>query len=281
VYALLGRFREAADLAEEQGDFRAALRYLLESPGLESALRAITLSEERVRDSGSAVQAHRRAAEALWHKGDYLSAAQHFQRAGDTERLSDCYLNAGQIADAIKSRPEISSAWLAAAREKTDAAVRRLVREGDSLEAIRLVRGVVDSLGARGNEECIRLEMLRLDDILHSLVRSARASLTEEARSAATGAEVFRRWSAVEEAAGNFLEAGIQAELGHDYVTAALMFEKAGAYPNVCTERCCCVAVVEKAMLSHAALPLATVPILYAMPGHCPVFHVLSVSKNQ
>ena len=230
VYALLGRFREAADLAEEQGDFRSALRYLLESPGLEAARRAITLSEERLRDSGSAVQAHRRAAEAFCHQGDYLSAAEHFKRAGDAERLSDCYLNAGRIADAIKSRPGISSAWLAVAREKTDDAVRQFGRKGDSLEAIRFIRGVVDSLGSKGDEECLHIEAVRLEEILSSMVRTARASLTQEARGAAAGTEVFRRWSAVEEAAGNFLEAGIQAELGHDYVTAALMFEKAGAY---------------------------------------------------
>ncbi len=33
VHALLGRFRDAADLAEQQGDPRAALRYLLQCPG--------------------------------------------------------------------------------------------------------------------------------------------------------------------------------------------------------------------------------------------------------
>jgi molecular chaperone DnaK len=198
VYALLSRFREAADLAEEQGDFRSALRYLLESPGLEAARRAITLSEERLRDSGSAVQAHRRAAEAFCHQGDYLSAAEHFKRAGDAERLSDCYLNAGRIADAIKSRPGISSAWLAVAREKTDDAVRQFGRKGDSLEAIRFIRDVVDSLGSKGDEECLHIEALRLEEILSSMVRTARASLTQEARGAA--------------------------------VTAALMFEKAGAY---------------------------------------------------
>ena len=230
VHWLLGRYSEAASIAEERGDYRSALRYLLESPGLEAALRAIALSEERVRDPESAIQAHRHAAETLWHQGNHMGAAEHFEKAGDLDRLSDCYLSAGRIADAIKSRVEITSAWLTIARDKTDNAVRHLVETGNPLEAIRLLHGAADSLRAKANADSIHTEAARLEDILRNLVRTARASLTEEARGAAPGAEVFRRWSAVEEAAGNFLEAGIQAEFGHDYLTATMMFEKAGAY---------------------------------------------------
>jgi molecular chaperone DnaK len=230
VYALLGRFRDAADIAEQHGDFRTALRYLLQCPGTEAARQAVTLSEERVHDPELVVQAHHHAGEAFYQDADYATAAEHFQKANSPLRLSDCYLLMGRIPDSVKSRPEISPAWLAAVREKADPMLREFVERGASLEAIRLIRGTAESLRAKDNEEFIRSEAARLEDILRSLVRTARASLTEESRSALPGAEVFRRWSTIEEAAGNFLEAGIQAEFAQDYVTAALMFEKAGAF---------------------------------------------------
>lgn len=230
VHALLGRFRDAADIAEQHGDARTALRYLLQCPGTEAARRAVTLSEEQIHDSQLAIKAHDHAGEAFYQDGDYGTAAEHFQRANNPVRLSDCYLFMGRIPDAIKSRPEISPAWLAIVREKTDHLLREFLQQGASLEAIRLVRGTAESLRVKDNEDYVRSEAARLDDILSNLVRTARASLTEEARNAAPGAAVFRRWSAIEEAAGNFLEAGMQAEFGQDYVTAALMFEKAGAF---------------------------------------------------
>jgi molecular chaperone DnaK len=230
VHALLGRFRDAADIAERHGDPRAALRYLLQCPGTDAARRAVTLSEGQVHDSALAVKAHHHAGEAFFQDADYVTAAEHFQKANDPFRLSDCYLLVGRIPDAIKWRPEVSPAWFATVREKADYMLREFVQVGASLEAIRLVCGTVELLRTKNIGEYIRSEVVRLEGILGSLVRTARASLTEESRNAGPGAEVFRRWSAIEEAAGNFLEAGIQAEFGQDYVTAELMFEKAGAF---------------------------------------------------
>lgn len=229
VHALVGQFRHAADIAEQQGDTRAALRYLLQCAGTEPARRAVALSE-KVPDPELAINAHKHAAEAFYREGDYLTAAEHFQEANDTLRLSDCYLRTSRIPEAIKMRPEIPRAWLATVRETMDHMLREFVQRGASLEAIRLVRGIADSLRNKGNEEYFCTELARLEGILQSLVRTARASLTEESRNAGPGADVFRRWSAMEEAAGNFLEAGIQAEFAQDYVTATLMFEKAGAF---------------------------------------------------
>jgi molecular chaperone DnaK len=84
VHAILGRYGEAAEIAEEDGDFRSALRYLLESPGLDAARRAITLSEQRVPDPEYTIRAHRRAGDALWQQREYLTAAGRF---GAHERL--------------------------------------------------------------------------------------------------------------------------------------------------------------------------------------------------
>jgi molecular chaperone DnaK len=175
-------------------------------------------------------KAHENAGEAFYQEGSYLAAAEHFQKANNALRLSDSYLMAGRIAEAVNTRPDVLPTWLATVRERADQMLRELVQRGTSLEGIRLVRGMADSLRDKGNEEHICTELARLEDILRSLVRTARASLTEESRGAAPGGEVFRRWSALEEAAGNFLEAGIQAEFAQDYVTASLMFEKAGAF---------------------------------------------------
>jgi molecular chaperone DnaK len=230
VHALLGRFHEAADIAEQCGDSRVAVRYLLQCPGTEAARRAVTLSEGRAYDPELAIKAHHHAGEAFFQERDYITAAEHFQKGNDPLRLSDCYLLMERISDAIKSRPEISPAWLATVREKADHMLRDFTQRGASLEAIRLISRTSEALRAKDGKEYLQGEAARFDEILNSLIRTARASLTEESRSAAPGAEVFRRWSAIEEAAGNFLEAGIQAEFAQDYVTATLMFEKAGAF---------------------------------------------------
>jgi molecular chaperone DnaK len=212
VHALLGRFHDAANIAEQHGDLRIALRYVLQCSGTEAARQAVTLYEERVRDPQWAVKVHQFAGEAFYQEGSYATAAEHFHKANDAARLSDCYLKVGRIADAIKLRPEIAPPWLAEVRDKTDQILREFVQRGASLEAIRLECGIAESLRDKGTDECIGTELARLEDILRALVRTARASLVEESRNAAPGAEVFRRWSALEEAAGNFLEAGIQAE---------------------------------------------------------------------
>lgn len=225
----------------------AELDYLLQCPGTEAACRAVKLSERLVHSPGVAIKAHNHAGEAFFQEADYVTAAEHFLKAKETFRASDCHLLLGRIPDALQLR-RVSPSWLATVRERTDLVLREFVQNGASLEAIRLVRGTATSLrgherivkslraenakslGTEDNEEYIRSEAARLEDILDSLVRTARTSLTEESRNAGPGAEVFRRWSAIEEAAGNFLEAGLQAESGQDYVTAALMFEEAGAF---------------------------------------------------
>jgi hypothetical protein len=169
-------------------------------------------------------------------------------RQDELPRIHEVHQLLGQLRDAadaalryLLQRPETEAAPRAVAlSEGQDQVLREFVQKGAWLEAIRLVRGTAESLRgkervakllrAEDNEEYIRSEVARLSSILGSLVRIARASLREESRNAGPGAEVFRRWSAIEEAAGNFLGAGLQAELGQDYVTAALMFEKAGAF---------------------------------------------------
>jgi tetratricopeptide (TPR) repeat protein len=177
-------------------------------------------------------------------------------RQDELPRIHEVHQLLGQLRDAadaalryLLQRPETEAAPRAVAlSEGQNQVLREFVQKGAWLEAIRLVRGTAESLRgkervakllraedakslrAEDNEEYIRSEVTCLEDILGSLVRIARASLREESRNARPGAEVFRRWSAIEEAVDNFLEAGLQAELGQDYVTAALMFEKAGAF---------------------------------------------------
>jgi tetratricopeptide (TPR) repeat protein len=233
---LLPRIREVHELLDAAD---AELTYLLRCPGTEAARRAVTLSEAWIHKPGLAIKAHHHAGEAFYQEADYVTAAEYFLKAKDPFRASDCYLLAGRIPDALRLR-QVSPAWLATVRERTDQVLREFIQKGASLEAIRLVLNTTESLSGaeryirakrtEDNEEYIRSEVARLKGILGSLVRTARASLTEESRNAGPGAEVFRRWSAIEEAAANFLEAGLQAELGQDYVTAALMFEEAGAF---------------------------------------------------
>jgi hypothetical protein len=86
VHAILGRLYDAADIAERQGDPRAALRYLLQCPGTEAACRAVTISQERVRDPDLTIKAHQHAAEAFYREAKYSKAAEHFQQANDVLR---------------------------------------------------------------------------------------------------------------------------------------------------------------------------------------------------
>ncbi|WP_158260575.1 hypothetical protein [Chlorogloea sp. CCALA 695] len=75
-------------------------------------------------------------------------------------------------------------------------------------------------------------EAERTQHLLAEAVRTARWALTSELQrsESQSSIDIFKRWSLLEESAGNYLEAGLQAEKAQDYFAASVLFEKANAF---------------------------------------------------
>ncbi len=231
VFSVLGRPHEAAALAEAAGELRSAVTYLSAVPGKSAAVRALEIAE-KLSDANAVTVAHRRLAECLWEQNRFADAAPHFKQAGQMDRTSDCHRRHGDFAAAIAARPDISSDWLTEVRDEAGHAVRRLLTARQFADAALLLGSVENACRARSDESALAAEADRIRQLLTEVVKTGRAAFEAETRStqAQPGAEVFKRWSQFEEAAGNLLEAGLQAELAQDYFGASLLFERAGAF---------------------------------------------------
>lgn len=227
VYAVLERFAEAADLAEKAKDYRSTIRYLMSLSGHETAHRILNLAN-RLGDETAITKAHQKVAECDWQDGDYASALEHFQAAGNRERASDCYQKLGELKLAIQCRPAIKSEWIRDIRNALENQVRPLMAQQEFLSAICLLKSVED--GWREKQQINEAD--RTHNLLSEAVRTARSAFNAELETHEEKAspELFKRWSQLEEAAGYYLEAGIYAEKAQDHFTAALLFEKAGAF---------------------------------------------------
>ena len=231
VYAARGRLPEAANLAEADGNLQQAADYLLLVPGKQAALRAVALSEA-LAGSKTHLAAHRRVAELSFAERNFAEAAVHYQQAGDLERASDCLRHLGRFADAIQLRPVIQPAWLAELRDEIERVIRANLELQDFAAAARTLYSVESAWRSKSNEAPHQSEAERFRHLLGETVKTGRLALEAEARTsqAQPGATLFKRWSLFEEAAGNYLEAALQAEMAHDYFNASLLFEKAGAF---------------------------------------------------
>jgi molecular chaperone DnaK len=231
VYAVMGRMNEAAALAEAAGDLRNALSYLMSLVGKRVALQALTIAE-RLGDAEATIAAHAKVAESMWTENDYAAAIIHFEKSNLLERASDCQQRLGDLAAAIQLRPTINPDWLHKLRGEAETKARALHEKGQFIEAARLLRNFADASRAKSGEQILQSEADRMERLLAEVVKTGRAAMQVEVRAtqAEPNADVFRRWSHLEEAAGNFLEAALQAELAQDYLSASLLFEKAGAF---------------------------------------------------
>lgn len=227
VYAVLNRFIEAAELAEAAKDYQSAIRYLMPLADRNSALHTLALAN-RIGDEQAVAQAHQKVAENDWQDGNYVSALEHFQAAGDLERVSDCYQHMGELGLAIQCRPTISSTWIQDIRSALENTVRSYIEQQQVLAAVRLLKSVEEAWRAASETA----EADRTQHLLLEAVRTARSAFTAELQTCEghSATDLFKRWSLLEEAAGNYLEAGLQAEKAQDYFTASLLFEKAGAF---------------------------------------------------
>lgn len=231
VYAVLDLYVEAAELAEAARDYRSAIRYLISVSGKEVALRILALSK-RLGDENAIAQAHQKVAESFWEESDYTEALKHFQQSGNLESASDCYQKLGEFGLAIQFRPAISSEWMQDIRLAVERTVRTHIEGKEFLAAVRLLKTVESAWRKKSPELEVISEAERTQRLLYEAVRTARSAFTTELQASQVqpATEIFQRWSLVEEAAGNYLEAGLQAEKAQDYLTASLLFEKAGAF---------------------------------------------------
>src|ERR1039458_5924495 len=138
----------------------------------------------------------------------------------------------GRFAEASRTRLKVQPEWRSEVRNEIEGAVHSHLEAKGYAEAARLLREVELAWRANPNQPEVQPEADRASRLLTEVVKTGRAALEAEVRAthAQSGAEVFKRWSLLEESAGNFLEAGLQAELAHDYFSASLHFEKAGAF---------------------------------------------------
>ncbi|MFM6349832.1 MAG: hypothetical protein ACKPFK_32550, partial [Dolichospermum sp.] len=231
VYAVLERYVEAAELAEVARDFRSAIGYLISVSGKEVAFRILTLSK-RLGDENAIAQAHQKVAESLWQENIYTEALEHFQKAGNLEGISNCYQKLGKFALAIQFQPLISYEWMQDIRSEVEKPIRTHIEHQEFLAAISLLKDVESAWREKSSNWDLIAEADRVQRLIHEIVRTARAAFTNDLQISEVqrATEIFQRWSLVEEAAGNYLEAGLQAEKAQDYLTASLLFEKAGAF---------------------------------------------------
>ncbi|KAF3890094.1 MULTISPECIES: Hsp70 family protein [Nostocales] len=227
VYALVDRYIEAADLAETAQDYRSAVHYLMPLAGQEHALRQLNLAN-RLGDERAIAQAHEKVAEIFWQDGDYTTAITHFQPAGNLERVSDCHQKLGKLGLAIQYRPSITPEWVQSIRELLENTVRLHIEHQEFLAAVQLLKSVATAWQEKSQVP----EAERTQRLLSEAVRTARAALTAELSGCAgqSTTDLFKRWSLLEEAAGNYLEAASQAEKAQDYFAASVLFEKASAF---------------------------------------------------
>jgi len=227
VYAVLDRHVEASELAELAKDYRSAIRYLMPLAGQDIALRTLALANQ-LGNEDTIIQAHQKLAQSYWQSGDTLNALKHFQKAGNLERASDCYQKLGELGLAIGCRPAISPEWTQEMRRTLENTVRSQIEQQEFLAAVRLLR----SVEAAWRETSQTVEADRMQHLLSEAVRTARAAFSSELQDCEGRAtiELYKRWSQLEETAGNYLEAGLQAEKAQDYFAASVLFEKASAF---------------------------------------------------
>jgi molecular chaperone DnaK len=221
VYALLERYMEAADIAEENKDYRSAINYLMHLSGKEIAFRILALSN-RLGDETAIAQACEKVAESFYQEGNYIDALENFQKAGNLQGASDCYQKLCQVALAIKCRPNITDDWIQDIRSSLDSTVRQHIQNREYIEAVSLLKTVAEAWQEKSQEK----EQLRTQRFLSEAVKTARSGFATELQNT----DLFKRWSLMEEAAGNYLEAGLQAEKAEDYFGASVLFEKANAF---------------------------------------------------
>jgi len=227
VYAVLDRPLEASELAESAQDYRSAIWYLMPLPGQDIALRTLALAN-RLGDAGTIKQVHQKVAESYWQTGNVGEALAHFQAVGNLERVSDCYQRLGELGLAIQYRPAISPEWIQEMRQVLEQTARPQIEQQAFLAAVRLLASVESAW----REKSQTAEAERTQRLLKEAVRTARSAFTSElsACEGHTATDLHKRWSLLEEAAGNYLEAGLQAEKAQDYFAASVLFEKASAF---------------------------------------------------
>jgi molecular chaperone DnaK len=227
IYAVLERYQDAADLAEAAKDYRAALHYLAPLSGQTIALRTLDLAQ-RLGDDQAITAAQRLVADGFWQAGDAAQALDYFQKVGDLERVSDCYQKLGDLGLAIQTRPTIAPGWILEIRKASETQARHDLERQDFLAAVRQLASVGDAWRAKSQT----VEAERSQRLLTEAVRMARAAFQTEQQTCESSAinALYKRWSFLEEAAGNYLEAGVKAEQAQDYFSAALLFEQAGAF---------------------------------------------------
>lgn len=227
VYAVLDRQLEASELAETAKDYQSALRYLQSLAGQDIAQRRLVLAQ-RIGDAQAIAQASQQIAENFWYEGNYTAALEHFQTAGNLERASDCHQRLGALALAISCRPTFSPEWVQEIRSTLETTVRPQIERQEFLPAVRLLKSVETAW----REKSQTAEAERTQRLLTGAVRTARSAFTSESQTTDGQKEIdlSKRWSLLEEAAGNYLEAGILAEKAQDYFSASVLFERANAF---------------------------------------------------
>ncbi|AFY37640.1 Heat shock protein 70 [[Leptolyngbya] sp. PCC 7376] len=227
VYAVLDRYAEAAKLAETARDYHSAIDYLMPLPGQDIALHNLELAN-RLGDESEIAKAHHKVAGEFWQEGNYAKALEHFQKSSDRQRSSDCHQQLGELEAAIRCRPDISPEWIQEIRTTLENQVRDEIEQQEFLTAVRSLKSIEEAWQDRSQTA----EAERIKHLLSGAVRAARSAFEHEldASDGQTTKELLKRWSLLEEAAGNYLEAGQKAEQAEDYFAASILFEKAKAF---------------------------------------------------
>lgn len=122
VYACLGQFAQAANLAQDARDLHSALAYSVKIPGIEADQRSLEIAKA-INDPKLIAQLSSKVAEALSSQGQTAEAIPHFERAGRFDRASDCHLKLRNFGAAVELREVIEDAWITTVRRTVEEAM--------------------------------------------------------------------------------------------------------------------------------------------------------------
>ncbi|MFG1685211.1 Hsp70 family protein [Nonomuraea sp. NPDC049269] len=229
VHCLLGRCQAAAPLADTRAKEASLLRRAVHVPRLSDVLATLRLPQRPEH-----VEMFRVLNE---HAGDLYVAAgrdnealQRYQEANRHDRVSECHERLGDVSRALATCPAVLPDRMArlagACLPEVDARVERgeltvaAARTQDLLAHLERATEITAALSAR------RTEITGRRKAILATGRRYFGDLIQRQPAAAT--EHYKRWSRLEEAAGEIVPAAHRAEDGNEPVRAHTLYFQAG-----------------------------------------------------
>jgi molecular chaperone DnaK len=232
VHLLLERAAAAVRLASDSAQQQVALDCCLRARAYPDMAAGIALAEQ-LGDQTHLRDLHEHAGDVRAEQGDLPAALDHYTRAGSALKASQCYERLGQPLEALRTCPPDRQERLLMLVGPCEEAVLAQSRDQNYPQAMRTVQEMLKILKAVA-EPTPELEARTAAVGRHrdALLRTARAYFADrvEQLSPEEQRPIYVLWSALEEAAGNTVQAAKLAEDAGDYYKASLLWESDEKY---------------------------------------------------